>query len=125
MEDLEITRASENMYTVKVLASVDTGHTTAKLERWVLAILLCSPRLQVGEQLGTNPRIKLRNPPDAWSLIKWTLQETGVVTGVSQNGGTTWCLRQRMEFIGTQRAARLEHSLGEDQDHSKWRRDWW
>ncbi|KAL3671121.1 hypothetical protein V7S43_004303 [Phytophthora oleae] len=99
LEELAITRVTANMYTVKVLTPAVRSHSTAKLERWVLAILLCSPRLEVGDQLGANPRIKLRNPPAEWSEIKWTMAENGDVTGTAPDGDQQWQLQQNLDGI--------------------------
>ncbi|EGZ18744.1 hypothetical protein PHYSODRAFT_504326, partial [Phytophthora sojae] len=96
--NLSIVRASEDVYEVRVPTAdgFPAGHTIAKLERWLIAILLSSPRLDIGQQLGRPPALVLRRPPSLSTSYTWSVEVEGsTVRGISNNGSATLMLEQK------------------------------
>ncbi|EGZ27859.1 hypothetical protein PHYSODRAFT_477298, partial [Phytophthora sojae] len=110
---LSIVRASEDVYEVRVPTTPSTfksvvptaggfpaGHTIAKLERWLIAILLSSPRLDIGQLLGRPPALVLRRPPSLSNSYTWSVEvEDSTVRGISNNGSATIVLEHRPNGI--------------------------
>ncbi|EGZ30440.1 hypothetical protein PHYSODRAFT_472961, partial [Phytophthora sojae] len=76
---LEIVRTHRTTYTVRVPTApgCQAGHTIAKLERWLIAILLHPPRIEVGEQLGRAPQLQLQKPPRLTQSYVWSVEAGG------------------------------------------------
>eukprot|EP00644_Phytophthora_capsici_P016607 jgi/Phyca11/122244/e_gw1.47.176.1 len=93
---LEIYSSGRSTYTVTVpgVNTDTTGHTVAKLERWTIVILLCLPRLNIGETLGTPPPLRLRRPPRLKESYMWTVVGPGRISGADPEGGALIVLHQ-------------------------------
>ncbi|KAE9150622.1 hypothetical protein PF006_g5001 [Phytophthora fragariae] len=98
---LEIIRTARSTYSVRVPTApgFQEGHTIAKLERWLIAILLHSPRIQVGEQLGRAPPLQLRKPPQLTPRFSWTAEGDAIVVGTSEAGNSTIKLQQQVNGL--------------------------
>ncbi|KAG6944155.1 hypothetical protein JG687_00018016 [Phytophthora cactorum] len=90
-----ITRRGADFYTVQVPTAAEwkVGHTATKLQRWLLVVLLCSPRLKIGEQLGAP--LQLRHQPDMSSHYEWKLPVSGAIEGTEQVQQAIIVLHQR------------------------------
>lgn len=77
LSKLAITRSGKATYTVQVPTETqyEEGRTVAKLERWVIAILLSSPKLQIGEALGRRPQLTLRGAPKLQHTYEWKVMD--------------------------------------------------
>ncbi|EGZ18969.1 hypothetical protein PHYSODRAFT_403067, partial [Phytophthora sojae] len=97
----EITRTGVDTYTVRRPTAYDkeAGHTAAKLQRWLLVILLCSPRLNIGAVLGAFPPLQLRRSPTLSQTYTWSWVGDGLIVGTGVTDSTTIPLRQQPNGI--------------------------
>ncbi|KAG6953147.1 hypothetical protein JG688_00012965 [Phytophthora aleatoria] len=75
ISSLAITRTGRTQYTVRppLAPEFPIGDTVAKLQRWILAILLCSPRVKIEERIGATSPLAIRRPPGLSQPYQWTL----------------------------------------------------
>ncbi|OWZ03348.1 hypothetical protein PHMEG_00024938 [Phytophthora megakarya] len=99
IRDLTITRRMASSFPVQIHRPNQAGHTTAKLERWILVILLCSPRVAIGERVGQAPPIQLRLPPDCLKTTIWEKTAAATMEGFSTDWSLHIQLRQRVDWI--------------------------
>ncbi|OWZ17931.1 RxLR effector protein [Phytophthora megakarya] len=96
IEELAIMRTSHDVYnvTVRTALGCTVGHSVAKLQRWLLAILLGSLRIPIGGKLGQPPRLMLRLPPALRFEYNWTT-DGGMVRGTTIDGKAEITLQQQ------------------------------
>ncbi|OWZ07213.1 RxLR effector protein [Phytophthora megakarya] len=99
IKGLGIVRKGITTYEMRLPLVVGKGHTVAKLTRLILAVLLSSPRIGIGEKLGELPPLKLRHAPEDVREVSWTVQADRTVRGTLDNGGEQILATQRPDGL--------------------------
>ncbi|KAF4029963.1 hypothetical protein GN244_ATG18280 [Phytophthora infestans] len=102
IEQLKIVRAAAavSTFTLPAREGCLRGHTVAKLHRWMVTILLTSPRVQVGEQVGGLRRLQLRDALQLSQQYTWTRLDQQTVQGEVYSDGRSVVLEQQTNGIG-------------------------
>jgi hypothetical protein len=88
LAELHIRRTAVGTYVMQIPTVAGKMHRQVKLRRWGLAIVLSSPRMEIGEQLEVHNQIQLRHPTKLESTYRWEATTEGHAHGTSTDRTT-------------------------------------